>query len=158
MHLAEASNRNGKCPASQTFLDSQIHQQVETYPRSELNKFLKSEKFQMQTPGSIGTSLQTGKWVHRLQGYLLLYPNKPTVQEIHVPTFFHPRSILPNQSPTIWSAHCSNGNDNSSQGNQADGSKQGYKNTPVPRQLVGHNHQTCLQHTQTLADLCQKLG
>ena len=47
--------------------------------------------------------------VHRFQERLL--PYKLTVQEI-------PGSILPVQSYTIWSAHCSRGIHNGSQGSQ----------------------------------------
>ena len=54
--------------------------------------------------------------------------------------FSRPRSVLPVDSSTIWSVHYCNGIRNSNQGSQDDGSKQGHKNPPVPRQLVGQSH------------------
>ena len=76
--------------------------------------------------------------VHRFQGRLLPYPNKHTFQQI--PVFSHPGSILPIHSCTVWSVHCSNGIHDSGQGSQTDSSRQGYKNPPVPRLLVGQSH------------------
>ena len=37
----------------------------------------------------------------------------------------------------VWSVHCSNKINDGSQRNQSDGSKQGYKNPPGPRQFIG---------------------
>ena len=87
----------------------------------------------METPESLRTSLQTGEWVMfiEMQGRLLTYNNKPSVQEI--PEVSHQGSILTIQSTTIWSVHCYNEIHNSSQGSQTDGSKQAYRNPPESR-------------------------
>ena len=83
---------------------------------------------------------------HGFQGRLLPYANKPTVQEI--PEFSHPGSIIPVKSSTIWPVLCSHGIHKSSDINQIDCSKQGYKNPPIPRQLIrAKSHQTYLIHT-----------
>ena len=94
---------------------------------------------------------------HRLQGLLLPYCNKPTVQEI--PAFLCPWSILPNQSSAVWSVHCSNGIHNSSQGGQTDASKQGHKIHQYLDDWLARvtSHKTCLHHTQTLVAMCQEL-
>ena len=65
---------------------------------TSLNKFLKSEKFKMETSESIKTSLQTGEWLTSIDfkdAYFHI-PDKPRVQE--VPTFSRQRSHLPIQS------------------------------------------------------------
>ena len=94
--------------------------------------------------------------VHRFQGRLLPYPNKLTIQAI--PAFSCPESILPIQSSTICFIYYSNGIHNGSQGSQTDGSKQRYKDPPVPSQLVSQSHIPHLNHTQTLVAICQELG
>ena len=78
--------------------------------------------------------------VHRFQGRLLSYPNKPTVQEI--PTFSCSRSNLPIQSFMVQSVYCCYGDHNhyGCQGSQTDGSKQRYKNALIPRLLVDQSH------------------
>ena len=75
--------------------------------------------------------------VHRFQGCLLPYTNKLTVQEI--PAFSRLGSIIPIQSSTIWSVHCSSAIYSGSQGSQTGVSKQGYMNPPVARPLVGQS-------------------
>ena len=59
--------------------------------------------------------------IHRFLICLLVYPNKPIVQEILA--FSHPRPIPPIRNSTVWPVHCSNGIHASSQGSQTDGSK-----------------------------------
>ena len=89
---------------------------------------------------------------------MLPYPNKPTVQEI--PAISLPGSIVQIQSSTVCSVPCSNGIHDGSQGSQAHGSKQGYKNPPVPRRLVGQSHFSPILSlsSQTLVAVCQELG
>ena len=89
----------------------------------------------METPESIEDFLADRRMgnIQGFQGCLLPYHNMPIVQEI-------PMSILPVQSYTIWGIHCSSGIHNGSQRSQTDGSKQGYKDVPVPRWLVGESH------------------
>ena len=107
---------------------------------SSVNKYLKLEKFQMETPEKYNDFLAERRIgnIHRFQGHLLPCPNRHTVQE--VPAFTCPGSMLPIQSSTIWSVHCCNVIHNSSQGSQTDGSKQRYENPPVPRRLVSQSH------------------
>ena len=58
-----------------------------------------------------------------------------SVKEVHA--FSHPGSVLPVQSPTLWSVHSTHGVHSGSQGGQTDGFTVGYKNPPVPRRLAG---------------------
>ena len=96
---------------------------------SSMNKFQKSEKFKMETPESIKTSLQTGEWVTSIDFkdayfHIQIHPQSRKYLRFHV------------QSTAIWSVHCNNGIHTGCQGNQTNGSEQGYKNPPVPRRLV----------------------
>ena len=58
------------------------------------------------------------------------------------------------------SKHSTLGVQCSSKGGGTDGHTQGYKNPPVPRQLVGESYipQVCLQHTQDVVKIFQELG
>ena len=91
---------------------------------SKLNLFLKTEKFRMETPETIRTSLQRGEWV-----------TSGTIQEISQVSC--PRSDIPIQGSSLWPVHSSHGVHSGSQGGEVDGRSQGYKNPPVPRRLVG---------------------
>ena len=95
---------------------------------------------------------------HRLQGRILPHTNSQSVQEVHA--FSHPGSVLPVQSPTLWSVHSTYGVHSGGQRGQTDGLTERYKNPPIPRDWLvrATSHQTCLQHTQTLVALCQELG
>ena len=97
---------------------------------SNLNKFLKAEKFKMETPETIRTSLQTqgvGN-VHRLHGHLRPHTHSKAVQKI--PS--RPGSNLPVRSSAFWSVHSTHRVDSSGQRGQTDGITQGYKDPPVP--------------------------
>ena len=74
----------------------------------------------------------------RLQGCILPHTNSQSVQEVHA--FSHPGSVLPVQSPTLWPVHSTHGLHSGRQRGQTDGFTEGYKNPPVPRQLVGESH------------------
>ena len=74
---------------------------------------------------------------HRLQGHILPHTNSQSVQEVHA--FSHPGSVLPVQSPTVWSVHSTYGVHSGGQRGQTDGLIEGYKNPPVPRRLVGES-------------------
>ena len=55
------------------------------------------------------------------------------------------------QGTTIWSFHSTHEIHGGGIGGQTDGFTEAYENPPVPRRLVGQSdHQTYLQHTQTL--------
>ena len=108
---------------------------------SKLNLFLKTEKFKMETPETIRTSLQQGEWVISIDfkdGCLLSHPNTGTIQEISEISF--PGSDIPIQSTALWSVHSTLGVHSNSKGGETDGHIQGYKNPPVPRRLVGESH------------------
>ena len=98
--------------------------------------------------------------IHRFQGHLISYTNKPTV--LKIPVLSCTESILPIQSSPIWFVHCSNGIHSGSQGRQTDDSKQEYKIPPEPTSLVSYAepHPTKLVssiYTQILVALCQEL-
>ena len=76
--------------------------------------------------------------LNRFQGRLLPYTNTGTVQEIS--EISCPGSDLPVQGPAFWSVHSTLGVYCDSKGGETDGQSQGYKNPPVPRQLVGESH------------------
>ena len=101
-----------------------FQKQVETYPRPErteqISEVRKVQNGETRKCKYFLANRPMGN-VHQFQGHLLPYPNKPTVQEM--PTFSHPRSILPIQSSTVWSVFCCHGIHSGSQGSQADGSK-----------------------------------
>ena len=88
----------------------------------------------METPETIRTPLQVGEWVTSI----LPYTNSQSVQEVHA--FSHPGSVLPVQSPTLWPVHSTHGVHSGGQRGQTCGFTKGYKNPPVPRQLVGESH------------------
>ena len=75
---------------------------------------------------------------HRLQGRILPHTNSQSVQEVHA--FSHPGSVLPVQSPTLWSVHSTYGVHSGGQRGQTDGLTERYKNPPIPRRLVGESH------------------
>ena len=86
-------------------------------------------------------NLPTGRGVghlHRLQGHILPHTYSQSVQEVH--EFSLPGSVLPVQSPTLWSVHGTHGVHSGGQRGQTDGFTEGYKNPPVPRRLVGESH------------------
>ena len=106
---------------------------------SKLNLFLKAEKFKMETPETIRTSLQQGVGhLNRFQGRLLPYTNTGTVQEIS--EISCPGSDIPILSTVLWSVHSTLGDHCGSKGGETDGHTQGYKNPPVPRRLVGESY------------------
>ena len=69
---------------------------------------------------------------------ILPHTNSQSVQEVHA--FSHPASVLPVQSPTLWSVHSTYGVHSGGQRGQTDCLTEGYKNPPVPRRLVGESH------------------
>ena len=125
---------------------------------SNRNKFLKVEKFKMETPEMILTSLQTWECMTSLE-FKDAYFHIPIQNQPRKYLRFHVQNI-PIPSTTIWLVQSSLGVHCCGQRGQTDGFTGGYKNPAVRRRLVGpaRSHQTCLQHTQTLVTLCQDLG
>ena len=75
---------------------------------------------------------------HRLQGRIFPHTNSQSVQEVHA--FSHPGPVLPVQSPTLLPVHSTHGVDSGGERGQTDCFTEGYKNPPVPRQLVGESN------------------
>ena len=100
---------------------------------SKLNQLLKVEKFKMETPETIRTSLQQGEWVTSVDikdaYFHIPYRNSPENISGFMSRVGHTNSV--------WSVHSSNGVYCTSKGGETDGYVQGYKNPPVPRRLVG---------------------
>ena len=95
---------------------------------STLNTFLNTRSFKMETPETT---------FHRLQRRILPYTNSQSVQEVHA--FSSSGSVLPVQSPTLWSIHSSHGVHSGGQRGRTHGTSEGYKDPPVPRRLAGES-------------------
>ena len=120
---------------------TQTQQPVETYPGPEHLEHLPKHRVVQNGETRDNKNLPAHRGVghlHRLQGHILPYTNSQSVQEVHV--FSHPGSVLPVQSPTLWSVHSTDGVHSGGQGGQTDGLTEGYKNPSVPRRLVGESH------------------
>ena len=113
-------------------------QPVETGPGPEhLEHLLKHRVVQDGDPRD-NKNLPTGRGVghiHRFQRRLLPHTNSQSVQEVHA--FSPPGSVLPVQSPTLWSIHSPHGVHSGGQIGQTHGTSEGYKDPPVPRRLAG---------------------
>ena len=96
--------------------------------------------------------------LHRLQGRILPYTNSQLVQEVHA--FSHPGSVLPFQSPTLWSVHSTHGITVVAKEVKLMALQRGIRiHQYLDDWLVrATSYQTCLQHTQTLVALCRELG
>ena len=113
---------------------------METYTGSEQTQsFSQGGEIQNGNPGNHPDFPSTRRVGHlnRLQRRLLPYTHTPEVAEIS--QISCPRSDLPVQSTTIWPLNSSYGVHCNSQRSKTDGYKQGYKNPPVPRRLVGES-------------------
>ena len=111
---------------------------------SNLNKFLKADKFKMKTPETIRASLQTGE---RLSiDFKDAYFDIPIQIQSRIYLRFHIQDqtyqfkALPFG---LFTAHYSE------QRGQTDRFTDGHKDQPVPRRWLvqARSHQTCLQHT-----------
>ena len=119
---------------------TQTQQPVETGPGPEhLEHLLKHRVIQDGDPRD-NKNLPTGRGVghiHRFQRRLLPHTNSQSVQEVHA--FSPPGSVLPVQSPTLWSIHSPHGVHSGGQRGQTHGTSEGYKDPPVPRRLAGES-------------------
>ena len=119
---------------------SQTQPPVQTYLRPEHLEHLPKHRVVQNGDTRDNKNLPTGRGVgyrHRFQRRLLPYTNTQSVQEVH--TFSRPGLVLPVQGTTIWSVHRIHGVHSSGQRGQIDGFTEGYKDPPVPRQLVGQS-------------------
>ena len=137
--------RTGSKPKLTGFLQpaifgTQTQQLVETYPGPEHLEHLPKHRVVQNGDPRNNKNLPTDRGVghlHRLQGRILPHTNSQSVQEVHA--FSHPGSVLPVQSPTLWSVHSTHGVHSGGQRGQTDGFTEGYKSPPVPRRLVGES-------------------
>ena len=100
---------------------------------SKLNLFLKAEKFKMETPETIRTSLQQGEWFTSIDfkdAYFHILIQEQSRKYLDISC---PGSDIPVQSTAFRSVHSTLGVHCSSKGGENDGHTQGYKNPPVPR-------------------------
>ena len=107
--------------------------------RSNLNQFLKAEKFKTETPQNYqDLPLTRGVGdLNRFQGHLLPHTNIGTVQELSKVS--HPGSGISVQGTAIQTIHSSDGVYCHSKESETNGLTQGYKDSPVPRRLVSQN-------------------
>ena len=120
---------------------TQTQQPVETYPGPEHLEHLPKHRVIQNGDPRDNKDLPPARGVghfHRLQGRIFLYTNSQSVQEVHA--FSHPGSVLPVQSPTLWSVYSTHGVHSGGHRGQTDGFTEGYKNPPIPRRLVGESH------------------
>ena len=128
---------------------------------STLNTFLNTESFKMETPETIRTSLQSGEWVHRLQRHILPYTNSQSVQEVRAFSYFHIQGqsyhfkALPFSLSTAPMEFTVVAKEVKLMALQRGIRIHQYLDDWLVRAM---SHQTCLQHTQTLAALCRELG
>ena len=100
---------------------------------SRLNLFLKSEIFKTETPETIRLSLQQGEWVTSLW---CLFPHSHQSKVEKVSQVSSKQSNLPVHGSAVWPSDSSVGVYKGCEGGKTDGRDQGYKDPPVPRQLV----------------------
>ena len=119
---------------------TQTQQPVKTHPGPEhLEHLFKHRVVQDGDPRdnkNLPTSRGVGH-IHRFQRRILPHTNSQSVQEVHA--FSSPGSILPVQSPTLWSIHSPHGVHSGGQRGQTHGTSEGYKDPPVPRRLAGES-------------------
>ena len=122
---------------------TQTQQPVETGPRPKHLEHLFKHRVVQDGDPRDNKNLPTGRGVghiHRFQRYLLPHTNSQSVQEVHA--FSPPGSVLPVQSPTLWSinsSQASHGVHTGGQRGQVHGTSEGYKDPPVPRRLAGES-------------------
>ena len=107
-----------------------------TLDLSQLNLYLSTNTFKMETPETIRLSLQTGEWVTSLDfsdAYFHIPINQRSQKYLEV---FPLQSDLPIHSSPLWSGHSSPRVYKGGQGSETDGTSKGYPNPPVPRRLV----------------------
>ena len=127
---------------------------------SNLNKFLKIEKFKMETPETIRTSLQTGEWVTSIDFrdayfHIPIHPHSRKYLRFHVEGKTFQFKALPfglSTAPLEFTVVAKE-----------------VKLMALRKSIRIHqylddwlvratSHQTCLQHTQMLVSLCQDMG
>ena len=117
---------------------------------SKLNQFLKEEKFKIETPETIRTSLQQGEWVTSID-FKDAYFHIPIQEQSRKYMRFHIQGrSYQFQGTAIRTIHSSNGVYGCNKGGEVDAHAKGYKDPPVSRRLVGENQiPLCLSPTYT---------
>ena len=102
---------------------------------SRLNTFLHVEKFKMETPESIRTSLIPGEWVSSidLSDAYLHIPFHPLKE---IPKILPQVSGVPVHFPPLWTGHSPPGLHNDCERGEADGPHQRSQTSPIPGQLA----------------------
>ena len=103
------------------------------------NKFLSVKTFKMETP-------ETTRGMADIAGFQrCLFPHSNTLPIQEIPPFSLPKPDLPIPGSSLWPLNSSYGVHLCGQRGQVDGSSSGYKDPPVPRQLVDSSpHQRIL--------------
>ena len=105
---------------------------------SNLNKYLKTQSFKMETPETIRTSLQTGEWVTSID-FKDAYFHIPIQSQSKKYTHFHKQDKAYHFKALSFGLSTAHGVHCSGQRGQVSCTAKGYKNPPVPRRLVGHS-------------------
>ena len=126
---------------------------------SKLNPFLKVQKFKMETSETIRTSLQKGEWVTSIDFKDAYFHIQIQEQSRKYLRFHVGGSDIPVQGSALWSVHSTLGVHCDIKGGETDGHAQGLRiHQYLDDWLVrASSHQICLQHTQDLVRICQKL-
>ena len=126
---------------------------------SNLNSFLKTEKFKMETPETIRTSLQKGEWVTSID-FKDAYFHIPIQEQSRKYLRFHIQGqTYQFKALPFGSVDRSHGVYYYSKRGKTDGHSKRYKDPPIPDWLVrARSHRVCLQHTQVLVKMCRHLG
>ena len=103
---------------------------------SQLNLYICSGTFKMETPETIRLSVQKGEWVTSLDfsRRLLSHPNTTKVKE--VPALLSKGADFSVHCPPFWFGHSSTGVHKGGQRGETHSTSTGYPDPPVPRQLV----------------------
>ena len=107
---------------------------------SKLNLFLKTEKFKMETPETIRTSLQQGEWVTSIDFKDAYFHIPIREQSKKYLRFLVHDQTYQFKALSLWSVHSTLGVHCNSKRGETDGHSQGYKDPPVPRRLVDEGH------------------
>ena len=105
---------------------------------SNLNKYLKTRSFKIETPETIRTSLQTGEWVTSID-FKDAYFHIPIQSQSKKYMHFHKQDKAYHFKALSFGLSTAHGVHCSGQRGQVSCTAKGYKNPPVPRQLVGHS-------------------
>ena len=142
----KVGSRTGPCPVIPGLLQLVVFgpktgKQVEAYySRSESVKLVPQNRhFQNGNTGN-DPDLTAKRGIGDIAGFqrrLLSHPHSPQVEEVHEVLF--EQMNVPVHCPPFRAGHSSFGVHQGGQGGETYGSKQGYKNPPVPRRLVAES-------------------